>query len=806
MKIGFFTDAFLPQPNGVSTSVNESAKELERRGHEVFIIAPKFPGYTDQETNVIRIPSVRVSKQPETRLGLSLPNRSLKKILSIEFDIIHGHSGGPVTLLGWEIARLKKIPFVGTYHTLWNRYTHYFLKGKIVTPKMMEKATKIFANRIDHLIAPTKRVEKELRSYGVKAPISVVPSGIDVEKFRRTEPGILRENLAIRNDPILLFVGRLSREKSVDFLLQMFKEVLKKAPNAHFVLIGEGSDKKKLERLANRLGIQKRVHFLGEIGAQDIHKVYADATVFVFSSTTETQGLVILESLSAGVPVVAVDDPAYECIKNGENGFLVRYEKKEFASKVLLLIGDRDLRQKLSNNATLSAKKFSVKTTVNSLEAIYFKLIEASNQESVQRIMDQNERKERFLVVNIAFWATIVATRLFIFTFFPVNETYPKLIIGTEYFYRFTLGLLLVLLSLSFYIKKRNTGLLPLLFLGWGLGWIADEFWSLFNSPLKVSDYWNPLNLFPILTLGLLPLLLSKINIENKPKFYINSKENIHLNPDNPKITVVIPAYNEAEFIGTTLKSILNQTYRNFELIVVDNNSTDNTRQVAEKYGAKVVFEGKKGVASARDKGFREARGEIIVCTDADSIVPENWLEKMVSAYEKEPDLVGFGGLGVLYSGTVTARAAARYLFSGFWFLDKILSGGWNLAGFNMSVKKAAFLKIGGFDTNLTLGEDIDLAERLRSVGKVKIDSSFLVNVSGRRYRFGLLRGVLTYAPSWFMRVVFKKDKFLTFNPVRSEGLASSGAYLLPLGFVVFLLAVLFYAANQNLLERLKLF
>ena len=255
MKIGFFTDAFLPQPNGVSTSVNESAKELERRGHEVFIIAPKFPGYTDQETNVIRIPSVRVSKQPETRLGLSLPNRSLKKILSIEFDIIHGHSGGPVTLLGWEIARLKKIPFVGTYHTLWNRYTHYFLKGKIVTPKMMEKATKIFANRIDHLIAPTKRVEKELRSYGVKAPISVVPSGIDVEKFRRTEPGILRENLAIRNDPILLFVGRLSREKSVDFLLQMFKEVLKKAPNAHFVLIGEGSDKKKLERLAGFRGL-----------------------------------------------------------------------------------------------------------------------------------------------------------------------------------------------------------------------------------------------------------------------------------------------------------------------------------------------------------------------------------------------------------------------------------------------------------------------------------------------------------------------------------------------------------------------
>lgn len=806
MKIGFFTDGFLPQPNGVSTSVSESARELERRGHEVFIIAPKFPGYTDQTANVIRIPSVRVSKQPETRLGFSLPNRSLKKILSIEFDIIHGHSGGPVTLLGWEIARLKKIPFVGTYHTLWNRYTHYFLKGKIVTPKMMEQATKIFANRIDHLIAPTKRVEKELRSYGVKKPISVVPSGIDVEKFRHGEPGILREKLALQNEPILLFVGRLSREKSVDFLLKMFKEVLKKAPNAHLVLIGEGTDRKKLERLANRLGIQKRVHLLGEIGIEDINRVYKDATVFVFSSTTETQGLVILEALSAGVPVVAVDDPAYECIKNGENGFLVKKDKNEFASKVLSIIGNQDLRQKLSNNALVSAEQFSVKATVDSLENIYFKLLEASNQESVQRIMDQNARKERFLVINIAFWTTVIATRLFIFTFFPINETYPKLIIGSEYFYRLTLGLLLVFLSLSFYIKKRNIGLFPLLFLGWGLGWVADEFWSLLNSPLKVSDYWNPFNLFPILTLGLIPLFLSKINIENRPKFYINAKENIHLNPDNPKMSVVIPAYNEADFIGTTLKSILNQTYRNFELIVVDNNSTDNTREVAEKYGAKVVFEGKKGVASARQKGFHEARGEIIVCTDADSMVPENWLEKIVSEYEKDPSLVGFGGLGVLYSGPVTARAAARYLFAAFWFLDKILSGGWNLAGFNMSVKKDAFLKVGGFNTNLTLGEDIDLAERLRSVGKVKIDSSFLVNVSGRRYRFGLFGGVMTYAPSWFMRVVFKKDKFLTFNPVRSEQLAHSKLSLLPLGLVVFLLAVLFYAANQNLLEKLKLF
>src|SRR3989338_8671805 len=113
MRIGFFTDGFLPQPDGVTTSVFESAKEHRRRGHEVFIIAPKDPGYVD----------------PEIRMGLSLPDKALRKIISMDFDIIHGHSGGPVSLLGSQVARAKKIPCVVTYHTLWNRYTHYFFKG-----------------------------------------------------------------------------------------------------------------------------------------------------------------------------------------------------------------------------------------------------------------------------------------------------------------------------------------------------------------------------------------------------------------------------------------------------------------------------------------------------------------------------------------------------------------------------------------------------------------------------------------------------------------------------------------------------
>ena len=132
MRIGFFTDGFLPQPNGVATSVFEAARELERRGHEVFIVAPRYPGFVDKNINVIRLTSIKIFEEPEMRIALNIPDRGLRKIMSMDFDLIHGHSGGPVTFLGFQVARAKKIPYVATYHTLWNKYTHYFLKGKVV--------------------------------------------------------------------------------------------------------------------------------------------------------------------------------------------------------------------------------------------------------------------------------------------------------------------------------------------------------------------------------------------------------------------------------------------------------------------------------------------------------------------------------------------------------------------------------------------------------------------------------------------------------------------------------------------------
>lgn len=240
-----------------------------------------------------------------------------------------------------------------------------------------------------------------------------------------------------------------------------------------------------------------------------------------------------------------------------------------------------------------------------------------------------------------------------------------------------------------------------------------------------------------------------------------------HKNPTNPYISVVIPAYNESRYIEPTLERFLHQTDNNFELIVVDNNSTDNTGEIAKKYGARVLIEKSAGVAHARQKGCSEAKGEIIASTDSDTLVPDNWIETIAKKFKDNPDMVGYGGQGTLYSGPLTAKVMQHALYP-FWVVDRVFSHGWNLIGYNMAMRKDAFIKAGGYKTELKQTEDIELSKRLRAVGRVVFDHRFYVATSGRRYKDGFLKGVMTYIPSWIARNIFKKDnKFLDLPTIR---------------------------------------
>jgi glycosyltransferase involved in cell wall biosynthesis len=270
----------------------------------------------------------------------------------------------------------------------------------------------------------------------------------------------------------------------------------------------------------------------------------------------------------------------------------------------------------------------------------------------------------------------------------------------------------------------------------------------------------------------------------------VNVEEGMfHKNPDNPFISVVIPALDEEKFIGRTLISLMNQSFKDYELIVVDNNSRDQTAKIAESFGARVIFECREGTGYSRQAGFTAARGSIIATTDADTILPSNWLSRILKEFESDPELVAFGGLYSLYNGPFLARFAVRYLIFIPWIFDRIFSGGWSIPGSNLAVRKEAFLRAGGFNTKLNLGEDAELSQRLKYIGRVKLDMGFRVKTSGRRYRWGLLIAMIEYFPNALARIFLgDPEKFSNLPRVREEKFVSDRYWLLWLASCLFII------------------
>ena len=382
MKIGLFTDTYIPQANGVATSVEGLARSLEARGHTVTIIAPQSPGYKDKKKNVIRLRSIKVYKNPELRLASFVPERKLIQITQKEFDIIHGFGWGTITSFGLGLSKVKGIPFVATYNTRLNHYTHYFFKGRVIKPWMMEKAAGMLSNRCDCVIVPAQMIKKELQSFGVKKPIVVLPNGVDTTLYKTQKEGFLRKRLHIpRKYKILLYVGRLEKEKSIDFLLKAFVSIHKKVPAAVFVLVGDGSEKKKLMTLAKRLDIEKYVYFAGVIATKNIPKVYHDAELFLFSSRTETQGMVVSEALAAGLPVVAVRDAVFtNVIIDGVNGVLMEKNIPAFAKQVISLMHDEKRRHQMTKAALEMAQRYSLDVTAQAFENVYNQMINSKEE------------------------------------------------------------------------------------------------------------------------------------------------------------------------------------------------------------------------------------------------------------------------------------------------------------------------------------------------------------------------------------------------------------------------------------------
>ena len=380
MRIGIFTESYEPIINGVSVCVSTLRDELTHRGHEVFIFAPSFHGYEDKHENVFRLPSKHTIFMKDYPFPVPFAPELRKIFGSLNLDIVHTQTPFVLGLVGAKWARRFGIPLVSTNHTLYTEYVHYVpVRPKIITKLFLINLMKWYYSGCDGIVVPSGPVAKILRSYGVKKHIEIIKTG--VVRIPETKPEakyVTRESLGVgKDDFMLLYVGRIAREKNLTMLLSAFKKVSLIHKNVKLVLVGGGPALHETKAMASELGLMNQLKFTGMLQRHDIEPIYAAADSFAFPSTTETQGIAICEALSAGLPVVAVNAGGIpENIQPDVDGFLTEDNEDQFADKICCLIENRQIRETMGANARINSSNFSIDRMVGDFEEFYAKIID----------------------------------------------------------------------------------------------------------------------------------------------------------------------------------------------------------------------------------------------------------------------------------------------------------------------------------------------------------------------------------------------------------------------------------------------
>jgi 1,2-diacylglycerol 3-alpha-glucosyltransferase len=381
MRIAFFADSYKPYLSGVTNSAETLVNELRRLGHRVYIFAPRYPGHKDTDPDIFRFPSI-AGGYPKFRLALPFVRQVP------EVDLIHSHSPFQAGLLAQLVARRRKLPFVYSFHTLFTHYVHF---AKFFPPALAKAGIvaylKAFCRGADVIITPSTLAKRILRAWGIKQPVEVVPSGVELRKFS-ADPAKTRNELRQKyglkpEDKVLLYAGRLSKEKNIPFLLKAFNDPRLATRDSRLVLIGGGPLLDEL-RISN-CELRKKIILAGEIPYPEVLNYYLMGDIFVFASLTETQGLVLAEAKAAGLPVVALFAGGLTgTVRSGIDGYLVRRDLSAFVEHIERLLNDDGLRAKMSLAAREDARaRFSSDVVAKQVETVYNSLIHKGRKSNV---------------------------------------------------------------------------------------------------------------------------------------------------------------------------------------------------------------------------------------------------------------------------------------------------------------------------------------------------------------------------------------------------------------------------------------
>ncbi len=378
MRIGLMADVYKPHVSGITNHISLHKQYLEKAGHEVFVFTFGDLEYPDDESNVIRSPGLPLT---DTGYYLSFRYSRPAKALLQTMDLAHVHHPFLSGRLALRYCRPLRVPVVFTNHTRYDLYAQAYLPmlPEEISDSFLQSYMPHFCAAVDLVVSPSAGMADVLRRLGVGSPIEVVPNGVELDGFHRASPQV-RADLGFKADDLLLiYAGRVDREKSIDFLLRAFCGTAEAVENAHLLIVGSGLEEPALKRQAASSHAADRVHFIGMVEYSELPRYLAMCDAFVTASVTEVHPLSVVEAMAAGLPVLGVRSVGVgDTVEDGLTGFLSSRDEAAFAARLTRLCLDAPLRRTMGTAAREASRKYDIERTTRLMLANYQRLVSAA--------------------------------------------------------------------------------------------------------------------------------------------------------------------------------------------------------------------------------------------------------------------------------------------------------------------------------------------------------------------------------------------------------------------------------------------
>lgn len=381
MRVAFLSDVYFPRINGVSTSIQTFRRELRKLGLDSILVAPRYDATQDQDDSVIRLPSRSVPGDREDRLMSLKATFALEdRLQAAKVDLIHVQTPFVAHYAGQRLARRLGVPLISTYHTLFEEYLQHYLP--VLPAPWLRRAARHISraqcNACDRVIVPSQAMVERLTDYGVRTPLELIPTGIPNHQFGSGDGARFRARHHIAPErPVALFVGRVAFEKNIGFLLEATTTARQHCPELLLLIAGQGPARPTLEREVQHRGLTGHVRFLDYLDrTTELPDCYAGADLFVFASRTETQGLVLIEAMAAGLPVLALSAMGTaDILAPGEGTESAPHHPTAFGQRMATLLADPETRQQMAAAARRHAERWSDQAMALGQARLYRSLI-----------------------------------------------------------------------------------------------------------------------------------------------------------------------------------------------------------------------------------------------------------------------------------------------------------------------------------------------------------------------------------------------------------------------------------------------